>query len=209
MSRSWSIPPRSRREAARTAGTPAHPTTSASCARIAELETQLGAPARPRLDPELEPLRRRGGAAGSKASRGPAPATRRSIATSTSRGVRGGAARSSAVRHRAASCLDGDLAFDCRVRGFEARFPIGSSRRDRRETWSRRPRAWRATGSSPSSTPSPSFLASRANEQIYNKATEGSKVIYACHYAGLIPAGPRKSHQSIRDISLLRLAART
>ena len=48
-----------------------------------------------------------------------------------------------------------------------------------------------------------SFLASRANEQIYNQASEGSKVVYALHYAGLIPAGPGKSHQSVRDISLL------
>ncbi len=48
-----------------------------------------------------------------------------------------------------------------------------------------------------------SFLASRANEQIYNQASEGTKVVYALHYAGLIPAGPGKSHQSIRDISLL------
>jgi transketolase len=48
-----------------------------------------------------------------------------------------------------------------------------------------------------------SFLASRANEQIYNQASEGAKVIYALHYAGLIPAGPGKSHQSLRDISLL------
>jgi transketolase len=47
-----------------------------------------------------------------------------------------------------------------------------------------------------------SFLASRANEQIYNNAGEGSRIIYACHYAGLIPAGPGKSHQSLRDISL-------
>jgi transketolase len=28
-------------------------------------------------------------------------------------------------------------------------------------------------------------------------------VLYALHYAGLIPAGPGKSHQSLRDISLL------
>jgi transketolase len=48
-----------------------------------------------------------------------------------------------------------------------------------------------------------SFLASRANEQIYNQASEGTKVVYALHYAGLIPAGPGKSHQSIRDVSLL------
>src|SRR5438045_9373789 len=48
-----------------------------------------------------------------------------------------------------------------------------------------------------------SFLASRANEQIYNQASEQTKVVYVLHYAGLIPAGPGKSHQSIRDISLL------
>ncbi len=47
------------------------------------------------------------------------------------------------------------------------------------------------------------FLAARANEQIYNQASEQTKVIYALHYAGLIPAGPGKSHQSIRDVSLL------
>jgi transketolase len=46
------------------------------------------------------------------------------------------------------------------------------------------------------------FLAARANEQIYNNATEKTKIIYVCHYAGLIPAGPGKSHQSLRDISL-------
>src|SRR5213078_4696929 len=47
------------------------------------------------------------------------------------------------------------------------------------------------------------FLAARANEQIYNQASEQTKVIYALHYAGLVPAGPGKSHQSVRDISLL------
>lgn len=47
------------------------------------------------------------------------------------------------------------------------------------------------------------FLATRANEQIYNNACEQTKIIYVCHYAGLIPAGPGQSHQSIRDISLL------
>ncbi|MFA5316093.1 MAG: transketolase C-terminal domain-containing protein, partial [Dehalococcoidales bacterium] len=47
------------------------------------------------------------------------------------------------------------------------------------------------------------FLASRANEQIYTNTTEGTRIIYVCHYAGLIPAGPGQSHQSLRDISLL------
>ena len=70
-------------------------------------------------------------------------------------------------------------------------------------TWSRRPPGWRATGCCPSSTRSRPSSPSRANEQIYNQASEGSKVVYALHYAGLIPAGPGKSHQSMRDISLL------
>ena len=48
-----------------------------------------------------------------------------------------------------------------------------------------------------------SFLTARANEQIYNNATENSKIIYICLYAGILPAGAGKSHQSLRDISLL------
>jgi transketolase len=48
-----------------------------------------------------------------------------------------------------------------------------------------------------------SFLTARANEQIYNNATEYTKIIYISLYSGLIPAGAGKSHQSLRDISLL------
>ena len=70
-------------------------------------------------------------------------------------------------------------------------------------TWSRRPPGSHGTACFPSSNSFASFLAARANEQIYNQASEGSKVVYALHYAGLIPAGPGKSHQSVRDISLL------
>src|SRR3989344_1791330 len=47
------------------------------------------------------------------------------------------------------------------------------------------------------------FLSPRANEQIYNNATEQTKIIYAGHLAGLLPAGPGHSHQSVRDISVL------
>lgn len=48
-----------------------------------------------------------------------------------------------------------------------------------------------------------SFLAARANEQIYNNSTKKRrKIVYTCHFAGMIPAGPGKSHQSVRDISL-------
>jgi len=46
------------------------------------------------------------------------------------------------------------------------------------------------------------FMISRANEQIYNNATELRKVIYVGGLAGLIPATPGHSHQSLRDIGL-------
>jgi transketolase len=47
------------------------------------------------------------------------------------------------------------------------------------------------------------FLTPRANEQIYNNATEGTKVIYTGSLVGLVPGGPGHSHQSVRDISAL------
>jgi len=47
------------------------------------------------------------------------------------------------------------------------------------------------------------FLSARANEQIYNNATEGKKIIYVGSLAGLIPAGPGHSHQSVRDIATM------
>jgi transketolase len=47
------------------------------------------------------------------------------------------------------------------------------------------------------------FLTARANEQIYNNATELSKVVYAGSLAGLVPGGPGHSHQAVRDISAM------
>ncbi|MBI4407846.1 MAG: transketolase, partial [Candidatus Kerfeldbacteria bacterium] len=47
------------------------------------------------------------------------------------------------------------------------------------------------------------FLSTRPNEQIYNNATEETKIIYAGSLAGVLPAGPGHSHQSVRDISIL------
>ena len=48
-----------------------------------------------------------------------------------------------------------------------------------------------------------SFLTTRANEQIYNNATEKSKIIYVSGLCGLLPSGPGHSHQSVRDIGLM------
>jgi transketolase len=100
--------------------------------------------------------------------------------------------------------LDADLASDCRIREFETTYPErfienGIAEQDMVSTAGGLARQ----GFLPVVNSFASFLASRANEQIYNNATEQTKIIYAAHYAGLIPAGPGKSHQSVRDISLL------
>jgi len=100
--------------------------------------------------------------------------------------------------------LDADLASDCRIRPIELEHPRrfvenGIAEQDMVSMAAGLARQ----GLLPVVNSFASFLASRANEQIYNQASEGTKVIYALHYAGLIPAGPGKSHQSLRDISLL------
>ena len=47
------------------------------------------------------------------------------------------------------------------------------------------------------------FLSTRPNEQIYNNATEQTKIVYVGSLAGLLPAGPGHSHQAVRDIAAL------
>ena len=99
--------------------------------------------------------------------------------------------------------LDADLSADCGLRNFEARFPArfienGIAEQDMVSMAG----GLALQGYLPIVNSFGVFLASRANEQIYNNSTEQTKIIYVCHYAGLIPAGPGKSHQSLRDISL-------
>ena len=100
--------------------------------------------------------------------------------------------------------LDADLASDCRIRTFELEYPdrfleCGIAEQDMVSTAAGLARH----GLLPIVNSFAAFLASRANEQIYNQVSEGTKVVYALHYAGLLPAGPGKSHQSVRDVSLL------
>jgi transketolase len=45
------------------------------------------------------------------------------------------------------------------------------------------------------------FLSTRPNEQIFNNGTDRAKVVYHASLAGLLPAGPGHSHQSVRDIA--------
>lgn len=99
--------------------------------------------------------------------------------------------------------LDADLAADCQVRDFENTYPErfienGIAEQDMVSTAA----GLASMGMLPVVNSFASFLASRANEQIYNATTEKTKIIYTCNFGGLIPAGPGKSHQSLRDISL-------
>lgn len=108
-----------------------------------------------------------------------------------------------AARRKDIIVLDADLSSDCKVRDFENMYPErfienGIAEQDMVSMAGGLARK----GLLPVVNSFASFLASRANEQIYNNASEDSKIIYALHYAGLIPAGPGKSHQSLRDISL-------
>jgi transketolase len=106
-------------------------------------------------------------------------------------------------RRRDVVVLDADLSADCGLRPFEYAFPDrfienGIAEQDMVSTAG----GLALQGFLPIVNSFGVFLASRGNEQIYNNATENTKIIYVCHYAGLIPAGPGKSHQSLRDISL-------
>jgi transketolase len=99
--------------------------------------------------------------------------------------------------------LDGDLSADCKLRKFEKMFPDrfienGIAEQDMVSMAGGLARM----GLIPVVNTFASFLAARANEQIYNNAGEKTKIIYTCHFSGIIPAGPGKSHQSVRDISL-------
>lgn len=100
--------------------------------------------------------------------------------------------------------IDADLSADCKLRNFEYKYPTrfienGIAEQDMVSMAGGIAR----TGLIPIVSSFASFLTSRANEQIYNNACENTKIIYATHFAGMIPAGPGKSHQSVRDISLL------
>jgi len=107
-------------------------------------------------------------------------------------------------KHPEMVVMDGDLAADCRLRAFQEKYPDrfienGIAEQDMVSAAGGLARQ----GFVPVVNSFASFLTSRANEQIYNNACEGSKIIYAAHFAGMIPAGPGKSHQSVRDIALM------
>jgi transketolase len=100
--------------------------------------------------------------------------------------------------------LDADLYLDCGLIPFRKRFPerfveCGIAEQDMVSQAG----ALALGGMLPAVHSFASFLTPRANEQVFNNATERSKVIYAGMLAGIVPGGPGHSHQSIRDIALM------
>ena len=211
--RSWSTRSRCARAAGRTAGTRALPTTSRSSARSRSSSDESPSGSRRSVSSRSSSSgsRRRGARSetlegepeSGAGARRPKVTDEYVVDAYGDELVRLGAERDDLV------VLDADLASDCRVRAFELAYPdrfveCGIAEQDMVSTAAGLARH----GLLPVVNSFASFLASRANEQIYNQASERTKVVYALHYAGLIPAGPGKSHQSVRDISLLACASR-
>jgi len=109
---------------------------------------------------------------------------------------------SAAETNKQIVALDGDLALDCGVLEFEKRFPdrffeCGIAEQDMVSQAG----GMALKGLLPIVHSFSCFLSTRPNEQIFNNATEGTKVGYAGSLAGLLPSGPGHSHQCVRDIS--------
>ena len=87
--------------------------------------------------------------------------------------------------------LDGDLMVDCGTLPFQREFPerfveCGIAEQDMVSQAG----ALALKGKLPIVHSFACFLSTRPNEQIYNNATERTKVIYHASLAGLLPAGP-------------------
>lgn len=107
-------------------------------------------------------------------------------------------------RHPELVALDADLALDTGLLQFEQRFPerfveCGIAEQDMVSQAG----AMALQGMLPICHSFACFMPPRANEQIYNNATERTKVLYVGSLAGLLPGGPGHSHQSVRDIDIL------
>ena len=98
--------------------------------------------------------------------------------------------------------LDGDLLSDCGIEAFKAELPDRFIECGIAEQHMVSAAGGMALeGLLPVVHSFACFLSTRANEHIYNNATERKKIIYTATLAGAIPGGPGHSHQSVRDIS--------
>ncbi len=109
-----------------------------------------------------------------------------------------------AERHRSLVALDADLILDMGLIAFRNRFPerfieCGIAEQDMVSQAG----GMALGGLLPVVHSFSCFLATRPNEQIYNNATEGTKIVYVGGLSGAIPAGPGHSHQSVREISAI------
>ncbi len=109
-----------------------------------------------------------------------------------------------AKRDASVVALDADLMLDCGLREFYHRFPerffeCGIAEQDMVSQAG----GMALSGLLPVVHSFACFLSARPNEQIYNNATERTKIVYVGSLAGLVPAGPGHSHQAVRDISTM------
>ena len=173
-SRSWSTLARCRTARDPIAGTRARPTTHPSRRRSSEILGRLAdrcaraglTPLQGEPVPAPEPV--------PAAGRGPAPALKQTAEFVAD--AYGEALVDVGGRRQDLVVLDADLAVDCRVRGFELRFPDrfvenGIAEQDMVSMAGGLARQ----GLLPVVNSFASFLVSRANEQIYNNATEGEQ----------------------------------
>lgn len=107
-------------------------------------------------------------------------------------------------KHKDMIVLDGDLMLDCGLIPFQQAFPerfveCGIAEMDMVSMAG----GLALNGKLPLVHSFACFLSTRANEQIFNNASEKTKVIYAGSLTGVLPSGPGHSHQSTREISAL------
>ena len=138
-----------------------------------------------------ETIEREGGA--------PPPATAQRLIAAYSRAL-----LAQAEQHPKLVVLDADLVLDTGLLPFRERFPgrffeCGIAEQDMVSVAG----GMALRGLLPVVHSFACFLSARPNEQIYNNATERTKVIYVGSLAGVVPGGPGHSHQAVRDISAL------
>jgi len=107
-------------------------------------------------------------------------------------------------KHENIVVLDADLMIDCGLLSFRNNYPeryveCGIAEQDMISQAG----ALALKGKLPISHSFACFLTTRANEQLFNNASEKTKCIYVGSLAGLLPSGPGHSHQMVRDISAL------
>ncbi|HUR86542.1 MAG TPA: 1-deoxy-D-xylulose-5-phosphate synthase N-terminal domain-containing protein [Solirubrobacteraceae bacterium] len=116
----------------------------------------------------------------------------------------GAALADAADREPRLVALDADLYLDCGLIPFRGRHPerfveCGIAEQDMVSQAG----ALALAGMLPAVHSFACFLTPRANEQVYNNASEHTKVIYSGFLVGIVPGGPGHSHQSVRDIALM------